>query len=825
MKTAGTFFISLFLILFLSDGAMGQGKDRLVSFRFEKVSLRSSLDSLMKWYPVSIVYLDQDVEGKSVSAECEGCGFTEALNSLLGGTALTWVMSGNQVVLRRRPADHAKILATVSGLVTDSLTGEWLAGASVLLEESGVEAGGSTRRWCTANMYGFYALRNVSPGQYRLTVSSVGFQSTSRPLVVREEESVRSDVGLYQREITLEEVMVEGRRTALTPVQGFSRGVYVRSTPSDRTEYLLDGARIYNPSHFGGVLSTFNGETLNDVQSLVGGLPPYYGGRIGGILDLSMRNGSSERIGGSAGAGSLGSHLALEGPLGERTTFLLSGRRGFPEPLVPRIDETGSPARLGLAEFTAKLAYRLSGSDRLFLSGYAGSDSYDNLVEGAGSRLSNNFSWGNSALNLRWIGIVTPSLFLHASAVYTRYEFSLQHLMTGGLPGVTALPLSSEYAIEDFSIRAHAEHYYDEEHTVRGGVELVHHGMRGSISEFSTRIGRMSLDGLSAWELSVYLQDQWQILPRVTAEIGARATNFTGAEGSFSSVDPRFSILVGLGEHTRLYSSLTSINQFLHPYRNSGVFLFYPSIFWYPSTEGVRPSTSVQVTLGVEAGNDEYLVSAEPYYRTTHNLHEFVLDTASASATDLTQNLLFGTGRSYGLELALRKRSGDVSGSIMYVLSWGTNQFAGLNGGEPFDPRLDRRHELQVSLSYRPAERWAFGLLCVIASDQSPSFDPFMANAALAFRGSDVAAAREYVDINGSRLPGFQRIELSGTHRFSLGGYQCLLTLRLLNSYGLVDPFVWQVRTASDPRLLWSATMEKLKIFPLYPMLGVVVKF
>lgn len=811
------------LLLALRDPTFAQNTGAQASFHFAGASLRLALDSLMHWFPLSIVYLDKDVEGKTVTASCSGCGFEEAMNAVLGGTSLAWIRVGNQVILQERPAGRAGPTATVSGILTDSLTGEWITGGNVMLLDSVDQTFLSVRRWCPSSAYGFFSLRRISPGSYFLVVRALGYRPALVPIEISDAGSIRLDVALPQENITLQEVTVEGRRTSLTAAAtGVSRGIYIRSTPSDQNEYYLDGARIYNPSHYGGVLSTFNAEVLNDVQVVVGGLPPYYGGRIGGILDLSMRDGMIGRVAGSAGTGSLGSHLSLEGPLGNTTTLLVSGRRAYPDPLVPSLSDHGTPGRLGSSEVSAKISHQLSGSSRLSLSGYLGRDAYDNHVDGGAAALDNRFVWENRALSLRWLAVVSPSVFVHASAVYTKYDFSLSHTLKGDplLPSPTIY--GSDYAVEDLSLRAHAEHYYDEEHTVRGGVELVHHTITADISPFSSQIAPLRLGGSSAWELAVYMQDQWRIFPRTTVEVGARATTFTAQEGSFSSVDPRFSVLYTVDENTRLYTALTSINQYLHPYRNSGLFLFSPSIFWYPSTDRIKPSTSVQVSLGVERRDDAYVVSAESFYRVTHNLHEVMADTLPASLQDLQSDMVFGTGRSYGVEFSLRKRAGDLNGSLSYTLSWGSNAFAALNGGAPFRPRFDRRHELQIDSWYALDESWAFGVLCVLASDLTPSLESGTEKLDAAFTPNRSSAL---IDLNGGRLPGFQRLEVKMLHSFSAWGRPCQFTLRLVNGYGLLDPFMWELRSEPDVRMKWRTRLEEVKLFPLYPTVSFTVRF
>jgi hypothetical protein len=500
--------------------------------------------------------------------------------------------------------------------------------------------------------------------------------------------------------------------------------------------------------------------------------------------------------------------------------------------MVPFIQADGTPSRLGSSEITAKLSHRLSSSSRLFLSGYWGSDAYDNQVESAGMRLNNNFGWQNGMVSMRWIGIASPSLFLNATATYSRYGFALEHAMTEDpfLPAGTSL--SSDYAVEDLTLRAQAEHYYDEEHTVLGGVELIHHRMTGNLSTFSSQIAPMSQPGTPIWELAVYLQDQWRIFPGVLAELGARATNFTGAQGSLSGVDPRFALLASLSDQTRLYGTVTSVNQFVHPYRNSGVFLFYPAIFWYPSTDRIHSTTSLQMTLGAEQSfrDDMYQVSAETFYRLTHNLHEFMADTLLNPSVDLSDNLHFGTGKSYGIELILRKRTGNLTGTLGYTYAWEQSTFPDLNGGKPFVPRFSRRHEFQLDARIDAGGAWAMGALCVLALTESwqPTTSTEPENGPETGFGSDVRGqgpAFSLFDLSQARFPGFQRLELSLVHRVRLWRTSGEFSLRLLNGYGLLDPFAWSLYRRNDLRLKWTAEVKELRLFPLYPALGVSVRF
>lgn len=794
---------------------------RRMTFTFRNIPLRAALDSLMHMAPFSIIYLDAMVEGRTVTASCTDCSIPAALDVLLQDTDLIWTATGSQVILQPRPPVTRPVEGTIAGVVRDAPSGEWLGGVNVLLARTADTSAVMAFRWCPTNSGGFYSLRKVPPGVYRVMARSIGYRTAHIPVTLDIEGTVRLDIDLQREDILLPEVSVEGRRAPLAATGTVARGLFIRSVPSDPTCYFLDGVRIYNPAHVGGVLSTFNPESLNDVDLLVGGLPPAYGGRIGGVLDYALRDGNRSGLGGSAGTGSLGLHLSLEGPVNGTTTFLLSGRRGFPDVIVPSLRNHGTPAALGSSELVAKISHRFSGSNRLSVNAYWGDDATSNQVSNGAMHLSNSLWWGNRALNVRWTGIPGPSLYVQASGSFTRYALGLGHTLTG-FPTVSQ-PLSSTYAVEDVGVQALIEHYYDPEHTLRGGVELTHHRFAGALSALSTQIGAMTLDAASIWELSVFLQDQWRLLPGVTASLGARATVFTGPRGAFSSIDPRFSLLAALGPRTDLSASLTAINQYLHPYRHSGVFLLSPALFWYPSTDQIRPSSSIQVTAGLHHRwqEDAYTLAVEPYYRVTHNLHEVVL---MAQPESLDAALRLGTGTTYGLQINLRKRSGDLTGVLGYAISWGENRFPAIRDGAPYAPRFDRRHELHADIWYAPLTDWAFGLLGVFGSDLDPSLDPVITTDGASATFPEITRSAG-LDLNGSRLPGFQRLEIHARHNFVLAGVSCVASLRLLSAYGLLDPFDWSVRPSDDVRLVWSARMKRLRLFPLFPTFGLTIRF
>lgn len=91
--------LSLPILFALSLELTAQEREHLHSFQFRNVELRAALDSLLRWYAVPLIYLDKDVAGKQVNADCNDCGFEEALRKATEGQGLIWKRLGLPVPL------------------------------------------------------------------------------------------------------------------------------------------------------------------------------------------------------------------------------------------------------------------------------------------------------------------------------------------------------------------------------------------------------------------------------------------------------------------------------------------------------------------------------------------------------------------------------------------------------------------------------------------------------------------------------------------------------------------------------------------------------
>jgi hypothetical protein len=110
--------------------------------------------------------------------------------------------------------------------------------------------------------------------------------------------------------------------------------IVVRGNSPAGLLWRMEEIDIPNPNHFavpgsaGGPQSIINNKYLANSEFYTGAFPANYGNALGGVFDLKMRNGNTEKHERTFQFGLLGTELALEGPISKKSgsSYLISYR-------------------------------------------------------------------------------------------------------------------------------------------------------------------------------------------------------------------------------------------------------------------------------------------------------------------------------------------------------------------------------------------------------------------------------------------------------------------------------------------------------------------
>lgn len=223
-----------------------------------------------------------------------------------------------------------------------------------------------------SDLDGKFLFTGLDPGYVELRVTSVGFEPyVSEAIQVTNAKKVFMEIPLQEANVQLDEVVVKAnpfRKIRESPVSlqrisieeiekspGGNRDISkviqsfpgVASTPAQRNDvivrgggpsentFYLDGIEIPNINHFatqgasGGPVGIINADFLREVNLYTGAFPANKGNALSSVIDLYQVDGNMDKLNFSGAIGASDLALTLDGPLGERTSFIASYRRSY----------------------------------------------------------------------------------------------------------------------------------------------------------------------------------------------------------------------------------------------------------------------------------------------------------------------------------------------------------------------------------------------------------------------------------------------------------------------------------------------------------------
>ena len=694
----------------------------------------------------------------------------------------------------------------VTGVIKDAETNETLVGVSIYEER--LQVGTST------DERGRYTLE-LPVGEHRLRISYVGYSTLEKtvnigrtPLTLNlklqpeserlsevEVTSERRDRNVSAMSMSVQtldmitikripalmgEVDVIKSITLLPGVQSASEGssgFSVRGGATDHNLILLDGAPIYNASHFLGFFSVFNNDVVKDATLYKGDIPANFGGRLSSVLDVSVKDEMPKRLSLQGGVGLVTSRLMLEAPLNEhRTSVMAAGRTTYAGLVLPFAGEDLDKSSIYFYDVNAKVTHAIDDNNRLFVSFYHGHDEFSmQKMIGLG--------YGNSSATVRWSHIFSNRLTSNLSLIGSRYRYSVDMNYDpynfSIKAGTDAVSLSYDFAmhwndshITKFGLTTGIQSYLQGEIDDRGGA----------LSQY-LQVDQTKSVARKGLEHALYFTHDFTPTPRFTFRAGMRLSCFQniGAE-EFYVIDPnafivtdtiqygrgevfntqihpepRLAAMYRLDEHSSVKASYSRTVQYAQVASSATGGL--PFDVWFPTSPNVKPQTCDQFALGYfrNFSNDAIETSVEVYYKNMQNVIDFKDNAITYGYLLVDGELRVGKGRSYGAEFLVRKNVGKFTGWISYTYSRSFRTIKGISLGQEYSSPYDRPHNIVLVGSYEVSPRITVAANWIYNTGQPVTF-PY---------GQYTINGVTYAVYNGrrneSRYPDYHRLDLSFT--------------------------------------------------------------
>lgn len=681
----------------------------------------------------------------------------------------------------------------------------------------------------TTDENGFFSIGGIPAGNYKMVVTSIGYDSVSVSVKINDggiayqrvvlsessiqlgtvelsarREQARSDVSISKVTVTANQIRAlpgtggQADIAQYLPVlpgiisTGDQGGqIYIRGGSPIQNRIMLDGMTIFNPFHSIGFYSVFETETIKTVDVLTAGFNAEYGGRISAVVDLKTREGNKKRLAGLVSANPFQAKALIEGPLkkfeegGGSSSFLFTAKHSYIDKTSPllyayAVDTTFYPTSdsagglsdkdrkrlpFTFTDFYGKFSFLTGNGSKLNLFGFNFTDDVDYIGVA-------KFGWQSTGGGANFTLIPPNSnLVIGGTMAYSDYSIKLKE--AGEAPRTSNI---SNYNVKlDFT-------YFGLRNEVKYGFEIA--GLDTDFA-FKNFVGNTINQASFTTELGGFVRYKARF-GNFILEPSMRVQFYPSQNAS--SLEPRFGAKYNVTDNFRLkmaggfysqnlissVSELDVVNLFVG-------FLTGPEerVNKLNTNEPVehRLQKAVHAVVGAEidlAKNIE--LNVEPYFKDFTQLIQ--INRNKIDPQD--PNFVTETGKAYGIDFTLRYETRKL-----YL--WGTysHAYVDRDDGEQVYPTIfDRRHNVNLlgtykfgaTLDWEASARWNMGsgfpftltqgFYDNINFNDGLDTDPNTSNGDL---GVVLDEKR-----NAGRLPYYHRMDVSLKRTFKFGKYASL---------------------------------------------------
>ncbi|MGB6037561.1 MAG: TonB-dependent receptor, partial [Cryomorphaceae bacterium] len=640
---------------------------------------------------------------------------------------------------------------TVRGFVYEEETGEAVIFTNVYLQ--GTSIGAST------DVNGYFSITKIPEGQYELTVTYLGYDTLTRPIVITDGQIITEKLFLTKSSIQMQAVEISAEKqerqtnvtmsvTKATPKQikqiptigatadlaqylqvlpgviftGDQGGqLYIRGGSPIQNKVLLDGATIFNPFHSIGLFSVFDTEVIKNADIYTGGFGAEYGGRISSIMDITTRDGNKRRFAGKVGLSTFAANALFEGPIKKQTndgksssSFILSAKHSYLDEsskiFYDYIDEDGLP--FSFTDLYGKVSFNTSSGSKFNLFGF----SFNDEVR---FQETSNLNWNSFGGGADFILVPSSTAaLLEGGLNFSRYDISLVERTTSsssidGVENEEVLLQPRTSAVNSFNLFLDFKYFFGDD-ALKYGIDISGFGTELS---FFNPLGQRIEQNDNNTELAGYVTYKKKI-NNLILDGGLRLQYYASIRTL--RPEPRLGVKYNITENLRLKAAFGMFSQNIISANSDRdvVNLFYGFLVGPEDLQdeitledgSVREvknplQTAIHYIAGVEYDlTNRISVNLEGYFKDFTQLTNINRNKIYSSRTQdptvpdiLKRDFIVETGTAVGVDLTVGYESRQI-----YI--WTVFSVANVDrwdGVRTYDPVFDRNYNVNLVASYR----------------------------------------------------------------------------------------------------------------------------
>ncbi|WP_027138095.1 TonB-dependent receptor domain-containing protein [Gaetbulibacter saemankumensis] len=558
-------------------------------------------------------------------------------------------------------------------------------------------------------------------------------------------------------------------------------GLHIRGGTPDQNLILWDGIKMYYSGHFFGTISAFNPYITDQITLYRNGTKSEYGNRISGVIDITSDSDLANQIHGGAGFNMTHADAFIKAPISKSVGILVSARRSITDFIDTRTfrnlservfqetkisegnkvfedDEvTATKDLFYFTDFTVKAIVKPNDNNEISISSLFTKNKLDYgfLIEAYEEASTDKLDIENKGLSMNWNHDFNQNLSHKINVYNSRYDFDYSG--TNSISDEFSDALLKKNNIDDFGASYHLDWVFNKSSSIGFGYQYswneVEYDLNFSDSESpEDNYHESNLEANNMHAL--YADYSFRLEQKFLGNLGMRTNYFSLLDKTY--FEPRLNMEYYLNSGLRLKVSGEILHQTISEVVefNTQQFGLENRIWILSNGEDVPILKSSQATAGFIYNKNGWNIDIEGYYRNIEGLTSFTLGFDNL-------NELFSVGKSniLGVDLLVKKKINNYKTWLSYTFMNNDFTFPDLNDGGSFSGNTDITHSLNWTHTFE-WNKFNFSLGWNIRSGI-----PYT-------KATDVSETTNgpvinYEKTNGSRLPGYDRLDVSATYKFN----------------------------------------------------------
>ncbi|MDA9554982.1 TonB-dependent receptor [Pelobium sp.] len=801
-----------------------------IAIKVKNQSLNKVITSLRDNYDVKLSFNDDKLSQYTVSLDKTFNSSEEAIRYLLKGFPLTLENINGVFIIssKRENLSNKKYLLT--GHVSDGISQESLPFSSITINDYPL----------TTDLKGNFSYSSVDDSVFNLQVSYLGYYKLDTLVTANN----NLQIPLFQNSIKIEEVVLTSRSAEKATNTNYSAGylklnrnvgeylpgssdnsVYnlLRLQPGvlasgeqandliiwgsyrGQTKVSFDGFTIFGLKNFNDNIGAINPLMAKDITVKKGGYGAEQGDRVGGIIDITGIEGNAYKPTVNIGVNNLTMNASASTPLFKNTSLVLAGRQTYYNLYNAYTSSTLTNNRNGVRDIVdlsikpdyifkdvnLKFSGRTIQGDNYYLSLFSGNDKLNSSYSTQQDRLNINGAndekhtqYGASAFyNKIWKNGAISSFTVASSGLNSNNVEDL--IVKQRLNGRVVRNTSDKTinTIDERSIKFTHKLPSNQKFNLFTGFGYIQN--KTTLDQDSLNI-KLYNDEHYSNRLFSFIESPYFFTPNFKITPGLRGDFDLGLQQLF--IQPRLSSSYRFSDNFRMTASWGLFRQFIAytaVMDDEGNYQYQ----WTVSDGKKIPIYKSQHwVLDAAYERNKFWINTDIYYKYTTGVTKFIQNTQGRST-------IFGDGRSYGIDLLIKKEFKSNYAWIGYSLSRTQERFpkktkTGVVNVYERAPQ-DQRHELKFAglINLSPFYLSANYVYGSGFRSTNPLDDPSVNQ--LAYSRFDTALTYKFKARKYSLQCGVSILNLFNTQNLKVGNFERVPTeqLNTLGVYSQAVPF------------------------------------